>query len=115
MCATRSRIDAGERQIRQAVERVGETIAEHRQPRRRGRREPAELGKIFVAFSTKGGVGKSVVATNLAVLLATRNPGRVALVDCDLQFGDVAVLLGVPPLHTTADAAAGDRHDRHRS
>ena len=40
------------------------------------------------------------------MLLATRNPGRVALVDADLQFGDVAVLLGVPPLHTTADAAA---------
>src|SRR5262249_24797336 len=50
--------------------------------------------------------GKSVVATNTAVTLATNSPNRVALVDGDLQFGDVAVLLGIPPLHTTSDAAA---------
>ncbi len=97
-------IDAGERQIRIAVERVGETIA-NTANRAAAAAEPAKQGRIFCAFSTKGGVGKSVVSTNLAVLLATRNPGRVVLVDCDLQFGDVAVLLGVPPLHTSADAA----------
>ena len=89
---------------RLAVERVGDAIANT--ANRAAAAEPAKQGRIFVAFSTKGGVGKSVVATNLAVLLATRNPGRVALVDADLQFGDVAVLLGVPPLHTSADAAA---------
>jgi pilus assembly protein CpaE len=98
-------IDAGERLIRQSVERVGETMLGV-VGRAAAASEPARLGKVFVAFSTKGGVGKSVVATNLAVLLATRNPGRVALVDADLQFGDDAVLLGVPPQHTSADAAA---------
>ena len=46
------------------------------------------------------------MSTNLAVVLATHAPGRVALVDCDLQFGDVAVMLGIPPVHTTTDAAA---------
>jgi pilus assembly protein CpaE len=97
-------LDAGERQIRLAVERVGDAIANV--ANRAAAAEPAKQGRIFVAFSTKGGVGKSVVATNLAVLLATRNPGRVVLIDADLQFGDVAVLLGVPPLHTSADAAA---------
>jgi len=97
-------IDAGERQIRMAVERVGETIA-NTANRAAAAAEPAKQGRIFCAFSTKGGVGKSVVSTNLAVLLATRNPGRVVVVDCDLQFGDVAVLLGVPPMHTSADAA----------
>ena len=99
-------IDAGERQIRQSVERVGETMSGVVTRATAAASEPARLGKIFVAFSTKGGVGKSVVATNLAVLLATRNPGRVALIDADLQFGDDAVLLGVPPQHTSADAAA---------
>jgi pilus assembly protein CpaE len=97
-------IDAGERQIRIAVERVGETIA-NTANRAAAAAEPVKQGRIFCAFSTKGGVGKSVVSTNLAVLLATRNPGRVVVVDCDLQFGDVAVLLGVPPIHTSADAA----------
>ena len=89
-----------------SVERVGETMSGVVNRAAAASSEPARLGKMFVAFSTKGGVGKSVVATNLAVLLATRNPGRVALVDADLQFGDDAVLLGVPPQHTSADAAA---------
>lgn len=97
-------IDSGERQIRLAVERVGDAIANIAN-RAAAAAEPVKQGRIFCAFSTKGGVGKSVISTNLAVLLATRNPGRVALVDADLQFGDVAVLLGVPPLHTSADAA----------
>ena len=97
-------IDSGERQIRIAVERVGEAIASTAN-RAAAALAPVKQGRIFCAFSTKGGVGKSVVSTNLAVLLATRNPGCVVLVDCDLQFGDVAVLLGVPPLHTSADAA----------
>jgi len=99
-------IDAGERQIRAAVERVGETMSGVVNRAAAASSEPARLGRMFVAFSTKGGVGKSVVATNLAVLLATRNPGRVVLIDADLQFGDDAVLLGVPPQHTSSDAAA---------
>src|SRR3954470_541110 len=99
-------IDAGERQIRQSIERVGDTMYGVVTRATAASSEPARLGKMFVAFSTKGGVGKSVVATNLSVLLATRNPGRVCLIDADLQFGDDAVLLGVPPQHTSADASA---------
>jgi pilus assembly protein CpaE len=98
-------IDAGESQIRAAIERVGDAVSATA-TRAQEAAEPTRLGQIAVAFSTKGGVGKSVVATNLAVVLATHSPGNVALVDADLQFGDVAVLLGIPPLHTTADAAA---------
>jgi len=98
-------IDAGESQIRAAIERVGDALSTVA-TRAAEAAEPQVNGQVCVAFSTKGGVGKSVVATNLAVVLATHNPGRVALVDADLQFGDVAVLLGIPPLHTTADAAA---------
>jgi pilus assembly protein CpaE len=97
-------IDAGESQIRQAIERVGETMTAM-VSRAEAAADTQRLGKVIVAFSTKGGVGKSVVATNTAVVLATECTGRVALVDCDLQFGDVAVLLGIPPLHTTTDAA----------
>ena len=63
-------------------------------------------GRLIVVFSTKGGVGKSTIAINVAVTLARRTPERVALVDADLAFGDVAVLLGIPPQHTIADAAA---------
>lgn len=68
-----------------------------------------KLGRVIVAFSTKGGVGKSMMATNLATGLAMRGK-KTVVVDCDLQFGDVAVLLGVPPQHTTIDAAGAIEH-----
>ncbi len=54
---------------------------------------PEALGKVVTVFSTKGGSGKSLVATNLALLLCRNAGQRVALVDLDLQSGDVAILL----------------------
>lgn len=72
----------------------------------------AAKGSITTVFSTKGGVGTSMVATNLAVSLARHSPSPVALVDGDLQFGDVAVMLQLTPVHTVADAARqADRLD----
>jgi pilus assembly protein CpaE len=60
----------------------------------------------------KGGSGKTVVATNLAVALARRSDRPVALVDFDLQFGDVAVMLRLHAPHTIVDAVpATDRLD----
>jgi pilus assembly protein CpaE len=71
-----------------------------------------ELGRVVTVFSTKGGAGKSVIAANLAVLLAQRSDRPVCLVDADLQFGDVAVMLKLAPQHTIVDAVAGlDRLD----
>jgi pilus assembly protein CpaE len=51
--------------------------------------------KIISIFSTKGGVGKTTVATNLAVALSNLTGKRVALLDFDLQFGDVAICLNL--------------------
>jgi pilus assembly protein CpaE len=59
-----------------------------------------------VVRSPKGGSGKTMVASNLAVLLAQRHPGDVTLIDLDLQFGDVASALGIEPHYTIADATA---------
>lgn len=71
-----------------------------------------ELGRTITVFSTKGGAGKSVVASNLAVALARRGLGLVALVDADLQFGDVAVMLKLTPQHTIVEAVSAiDRLD----
>lgn len=71
-----------------------------------------ELGRVITVFSTKGGAGKSVVATNLAVVLAQRSERPVVLVDADLQFGDVAVMLKLSPQHTIVDAVSAlDRLD----
>jgi pilus assembly protein CpaE len=65
---------------------------------------PSDRGRIVTVFSTKGGAGKSFVATNLAGILARRNSKPVVLIDADLQFGDVAVMLGMAPAHTIIDA-----------
>lgn len=71
------------------------------------------LGEVTTVFSTKGGAGKSVVAANLAVSLARRKPDKpVVLVDADLQFGDVAVMLKLAPQHTIVDVVGSlDRLD----
>jgi pilus assembly protein CpaE len=63
-------------------------------------------GRLVAVFSTKGGVGKSTIAINVAASMARRSNERVVLVDGDLQFGDVSVLLGLPPQQTVLDAAA---------
>ena len=59
---------------------------------------------LICVLGPKGGTGKTLTATNLAVGLAGH--GRtVALVDLDLQFGDVALCLGLPPESTIYDLA----------
>ena len=80
------------------------------------RHEPGTGGrrKAFVTsvFSPKGGVGKSVLAVNLAAALARTSGEPVVVLDLDLQFGDVAVMLRLQPLHTFTDAiSAGDLLD----
>ena len=69
-------------------------------------------GRVVSVFSAKGGVGKSTVAVNLASTLAERSNQRVVLVDADLQFGDVGVMLRLRPEHSILEAiAAGDQLD----
>jgi pilus assembly protein CpaE len=71
-----------------------------------------ERGRVITVSSTKGGSGKSVVATNLAALLAKRSSRPVVLLDADLQFGDVAVLLRLNATHTIVEAVTSmDRLD----
>lgn len=59
--------------------------------------------EIISFFSTKGGVGNTTLATNLAVQLASSGKLRVLLIDLNLQFGDVAVFLNLVPKRTIAD------------
>jgi len=61
-------------------------------------------GRLICVLGPKGGTGKTLTSTNLSVCLAQRGE-RVALIDLDLQFGDVALCLGLPPEKTVYDLA----------
>jgi pilus assembly protein CpaE len=72
--------------------------------RKRGTSEPkAEAARnVICVLGLKGGSGKTLTATNLAVSFALA--GRsVALMDLDLQFGDVALAMGLNPVRTIYD------------
>ena len=59
-------------------------------------------GRVITVASTKGGVGKTTVAVNLAVAYGKKS-AKVAVIDLDLQFGDVAMFFDVQPKRTIYD------------
>jgi pilus assembly protein CpaE len=63
-----------------------------------------DRGKVISFFSPKGGVGRTTIATNLAVALHQTTEKPVVLVDGSLPFGDIAVILNMSPkAKTVAD------------
>src|SRR6478672_3698522 len=71
--------------------------------RRKGLTVPGKATAPLVAvLGPKGGTGKTLIATNLAVALAQRD-ANVVLVDLDLQFGDIGLALGLSPERTMYD------------
>ena len=101
-------LDTATRDAAPALAPVAAPLAEPEiiQPvRPRPPRRNAGRAHLVVVFSGKGGVGTSMVATNLAVALAAGG-ARVALVDLDLQFGDVAVMTHTESHPTAIDALA---------
>jgi len=63
-------------------------------------------GKLITIIGSKGGVGTTTVAVNLAASLRQTNPDcSVALVDLNPQFGDAALFLDMEPAHTMGDVA----------
>jgi pilus assembly protein CpaE len=71
--------------------------------RRKGLAMPGKAAAPIIAvLGPKGGTGKTLIATNLAVALAQRD-ANVVLVDLDLQFGDIGLALGLSPERTMYD------------
>ncbi len=69
-----------------------------------------EEGMIITITSAKGGSGKTVLATNVALLLNRIPDAKVCLVDADLQFGDVCLVLQLEPRFTMVNAS----HELHQ-
>lgn len=59
--------------------------------------EDVDSSKIIAVYSNKGGIGKTTIAVNLATELAKVTKDKVALVDLNLQLGDVATFLNLTP------------------
>jgi len=73
-----------------------EKVASHRVVQR-----PA--GKLITIMGTAGGVGATMLTSNLAVELAALGSSDVTAVDLDYRYGQVATLLDVEPTYTLAD------------
>jgi len=68
--------------------------------------------QVIAIFSPKGGAGRTTIATNLAVALQRDTGARVCLLDANLQFGDVGVLLNLNPKNRSiADAVENGEPD----
>ncbi|MGD2051135.1 MAG: AAA family ATPase [Acidimicrobiia bacterium] len=65
-----------------------------------------KIGKVVTIMSPKGGAGKTMTTTNVALTLGGwADPERVVILDADLQFGDVCISLQIDPRHTIVDVA----------
>ena len=66
--------------------------------------QQTSTGKILMFAGSKGGSGVTTVATNFAVALTKEGAGKVAIVDMNLQLGEVALGLGLTPQFSVLDA-----------
>lgn len=89
---------------RRSTENLREQATSSKEPLTSGKIQPQlRESKIITVFGNKGGIGKSIIATNLAVAAATRYKDQVALVDLDLQFGDISLMMNINPRKTIAE------------
>ncbi len=64
------------------------------------------LPEILTVTSGKGGVGKSSICVNLALLLAQIKK-RILIIDADIHLGNIDLILGMRPKYTIADVISG--------
>lgn len=62
-------------------------------------------GVVLTVFGAKGGIGKSTIATNLGAMIARHTNLSVLLIDMDIGFGDVAIMMDIEPRVTITDLA----------
>lgn len=89
--------------IYRSYQLVKEKNVGHRNDRVVTSRKETGRGKVITVFSTKGGVGKTFISTNLAISLAKNTDKRVCLVDLDLDFGNIVLALNIIPRFSILD------------
>jgi pilus assembly protein CpaE len=99
-----------EEKIEESIKQFARDVLKRRTTAPQGAVQPQDEGQVIVVMSAKGGSGKTVTATNLALLLTRFEGKKTCLVDADLQFGDVCLVLQLEPRFTLVNAA----HEMHR-
>lgn len=97
---------ASDRDVRREFQRAAAVAEERRSTRLPPASATGPASKVIAVIAPKGGSGKTLLASNLAVGLAQHHPGEVVLVDLDLQFGDITNALSLTPTHGMGDVAA---------
>src|SRR5712691_2208418 len=80
-------------ELRQALVTARRADSARRAPQ--GQSAPHAAGSVIGVTGVKGGIGKTTVAVNLDLSLALETDRSVALVDHDLPYGDVDMMLDV--------------------
>src|SRR5262245_7261747 len=89
--------------LRQTLLSVAELRWVAETPEYQNSTDPSRIPQTISVTGAKGGVGKTTLATNLAVALARQAPGQTVLIDLYSQFGDVPTMLNLSPRRTLAD------------
>ena len=96
------RLPINDDELTTVIDRTAEFAVEHAD------HEPKKRGRSIAVFSSKGGCGTTLIATNLAMTQKT----PTVLVDLNLQSGDMELLLGLKPKFSLADVVENrDRLD----
>lgn len=79
-----------------------QTVEQNRIASVTGTANISSYAEIFTFYGPKGGLGKTTFVVNLAIALARLNK-KILVLDCDLQFGDVATVSGIDNKATIAE------------
>jgi pilus assembly protein CpaE len=103
----------GSEELRDAVERAMTWADSLRVARTDMTFQPSQRGVVISVFSSKGGAGKTFLTTNLATAIAELSGKDTAVVDLDVDMGDVYSYFGMEPTRQVLDLIAlGEGADR---
>ncbi|MBE7705927.1 MAG: response regulator [Cyanobacteria bacterium SIG30] len=83
-----------EKDFQEAIEKIKDLIE--------GNINDGTKCKVISTFSNKGGLGKTSIATNVAVEIANLTKEKVALIDLNMQMGDITTFLNLNPVFDTS-------------